>query len=180
MKVWWKLRYCLTALALSCLFVAPARADRIPGYETLCGFNVVFAPTPTISQAVLDERGQPVIVLDPSLSPPDEAPRRQFLIMHECAHHRMGHVSAEAISRRQRSAGYVRDTEMSADCWAAETLARLGVDRPIEIMALRFHRAGLYSPGGGYPAGIQRASIIRQCAETGRSFRRTAVDGARQ
>ena len=34
-------------------------------------------------------------------------------------------------------------------------------------MADRFFKAGLYSPGGGYPAGVQRSTIVMHCAEKG-------------
>ena len=154
-----------------------AVTDAFPAYSRQCGFPIVFAPTLSISQAVLDNRGRPVIVLDPSLGASEETDRRIFLIAHECAHHRMGHSRAASVAERLLSPGLVRDQELSADCWAAEHLARHGFDRAVQLVALRFHRSGLYSPGHGYPAGIQRSSIIRQCADQGRRQRRDHAPG---
>jgi hypothetical protein len=39
----------------------------------------------------------------------------------------------------------------------------------------RFFKSGLYSPGGGYPSGLQRSTIIRECARIGREAARAAV-----
>ena len=157
----------------------PARANEaFPGYNALCGFPLLVASTPTVSLAAKNRAGQPVIVLDPILETNEEAHRRTFLIAHECAHHRMGHVSRPSRRKRASSRQVVRDHEMSADCWAAETLARAGMDRVVRIMADRFFRAGFYSPGGGYPSGLQRSTIIRECALIGRRARSTKAGAA--
>lgn len=145
--------------------------EPFPGYKALCGIPIVVRATPSVSLATLNRSGQPVIQIDPVLERKSERLRRTFLIAHECAHHRMGHVSDAERRKRAMSRRVVRDHEMSADCWAAETLARAGDDRAVRIMMDRFYRAGLYSPGGGYPAGIQRATIIRDCAAAGRRTR---------
>ncbi|MEL7470266.1 MAG: hypothetical protein AAFN27_17565 [Pseudomonadota bacterium] len=149
----------------SAQFTAP---DPFPGYERECGYPIVLRTTLALSEAIIDFRGRLKIVLDPVLTANGEQDRMQFLLAHECAHHQMNHALPVSRRARAQSHGVVRDQELSADCWAAELLARLGHERPILIMTQRFHRAGLYSPGGGYPAGIQRASIIQQCAENGR------------
>lgn len=167
------MRIVLQFLAVACLSggFADAGEEVFPGYATECGYPIVHAPTPNVSLAVIDETGRSVIVLDPRLSEATEAERRRFLIAHECAHHRMGHAGIASRQARMRSAKVIRDQELSADCWAAETLARKGFETTIRIMADRFYKAGLYSPGGGYPAGIQRSTIIIHCAETGRHAR---------
>jgi hypothetical protein len=149
----------------------PVTADpnsSFAGYAEECGYPIVFSSTLAVSEAVIDRQGRLVVVLDPSLATESERDRREFLLAHECAHHQMDH--ALPASRRSRALfnSVVRDQELSADCWAAQLLARLGHEKPILVMTQRFHRAGLYSPGGGYPAGIQRASIIQQCAHEGR------------
>lgn len=150
---------------------ALAEDEPFPGYAAECGYSIVNAATPNVSLAVIDELGRRVIILDPVLSADTEVERRRFLVAHECAHHRMDHTGIASRQARLRSAKVIRDQELSADCWAAETLARKGFERTIQIMADRFYRAGLYSPGGGYPAGIQRSTIIIHCAETGRTAR---------
>lgn len=143
--------------------------EPFPGYDTLCGFPLITASTPSVAQAHIDRNGQPVIILDPTLQETAEQYRRVFLIAHECAHHRMGHAVKREQRKRRLLPKLVRDHELSADCWAAETLARVGKDRTLRVMEDRFFRGGLYSPGGGYPAGVQRATIIRECARIGRS-----------
>ena len=159
---------------LTSLFAAvsvPAQDEPFPGYSEACGYPMIYAPTASVSQAVLSPSDQEIIVLDPLLAEPGEAERRQFLIAHECAHHRMQHAGIASRRARARSAEIIRDQELSADCWAAETLARQGMDRTVQIMADRFFKSGLYSPGGGYPAGIQRSTIVMHCAERGRTTR---------
>ncbi len=143
-------------------------AEPFPGYTELCGYPLITASTARVALAKLNRAGQPIIVLDPVLEQPAERHRRVFLIAHECAHHLMGHVQAQALRERTRSRRVVRDHELSADCWAAEVLAKAGLDRSVRVMEDRFFRSGLYSPGGGYPAGVQRATIIRECALVGR------------
>ena len=138
------------------------------GYASECGFPIIYRSTLAISEAVIDRNGKSQILLDPLLASDQEHARMQFLVAHECAHHRMKHAMPVSRRARRLSAALVRDQELSADCWAAELLARLGHERPIQIMIQRFHRAGLYSPGGGYPAGVHRASVIWNCAEQGR------------
>ena len=171
----------ITPLTLAVLLAAapvPVEAGKgdepFPGYDSLCGYPLVMSSTASVAQARLGRDGQPVIVLDPQLSGPDESHRRVFLIAHECAHHRMGHVAEAERRKRTRSRRVVRDHELSADCWAAETLAQARMDRTLRVIEDRFFRGGLYSPGGGYPAGIQRASIIRACAESGRNRSKAA------
>lgn len=160
----------LIALILSAVVALPhggALADEepFPGYDESCGFEIVIRPTRSVSQAIVTFQGDALVILDPVLEERTESIRRIFLIAHECAHHVLGHTTGTALEQRGRSARIIRDHEMSADCWAAEYLTRVGVERPVQVMANRFHRAGLYSPGGGYPSGIQRSTIIRHCAE---------------
>ena len=159
---------CVLAFAFGLGAAAKAEEAPFPGYDELCGYPIVHIPNLTISQAVVEPTGEKVIVLDPSLQTPQEAAQRQFLIAHECAHHRMEHAGIASRQARVVSRRLVRDQELSADCWAAETLAARGLERTIRIMADRFFKAGLYSPGGGYPAGVQRSTIIMHCAEKGR------------
>ena len=148
-----------------------APQDPFPGYARECGYPIIYTTTLALSEAVIDGRGRLKIVIDPSLAAREENDRLVFLLAHECAHHQMDHARVASRRARALSDQVIRDQELSADCWAAELLARLGHERPILIMTQRFYRAGLYSPGGGYPAGVQRASIIQQCARHGRQAR---------
>ena len=173
-----KIKSWVPALMMGALLALPALAEtaeeHFPGYARLCGYPLVVASTASVAQARLNKAGEPVIVLDPVLSEPEQSHRRIFMIAHECAHHRLSHVTKLQRRKRRQSRRIVRDHELSADCWAAETLAEARMDRTLEVMEDRFFRAGLYSPGGGYPAGVQRASIIRACAESGRTRARAA------
>ncbi len=183
--IWRKTLVCLVML-LGWSGAGTARADpsdTFPGYERECGFPIIYTVSLALSEAVIDARGRLLIVLDPSLTTQEEQDRMQFLLAHECAHHHMEHARYASRRARALSTSVVRDQELSADCWAAELWARLGIERPILVMTQRFNRAGLYSPGGGYPAGIQRASIINQCAVKGRKLRlasQQATDPAQQ
>lgn len=169
-KSWFSLFSLFAAVFSYCTF-ADEIEEAFPGYADLCGYPIVVSTTPTIAQAVIGAEGSKVIVIDPSLQAPEESFRRTFMIAHECAHHRMGHSNLASRQQRILSSRVVRDQELSADCWAAETLARAGQDRTTRLMADRFFRGGLYSPGNGYPSGLQRSTIIQQCAQAGREAR---------
>ena len=71
----------------------------------------------------------------------------------------------------------VTDQELSADCMAAEMLARHGRRGDAAIMVERFFRSGFYSPGAGYPSGLQRSLIVRQCGAVTGPRDRLAADG---
>jgi len=141
------------------------------GYGEACGMPIYFAVTPQLALALRDESGRPIIVLDPRLAAGVEAPRRVFLVAHECAHHVLKHTTASGLLGRRASTKVVLDQELSADCWAAELLGLKGYDEALRIMGQRFARSGLYSPGRGYPSGMQRSNIIRLCGEAGRRRR---------
>ncbi len=142
------------------------------GYRDACGMPIFFAVTPQMSLALRDQNGRPIIVLDPRLAAEEEAPRLVFLVAHECAHHVLLHTTVSGLLGRRASTKVVLDQELSADCWAAELLGLNGHDEAWRVMSQRFTRSGLYSPGRGYPSGVQRSSIIRLCGEAGRRRRR--------
>lgn len=145
-----------------------AAADEpFPGFDAQCGMPIVTLPTPNGAAAFLDGRGAPFIQIDPNLMGAAARAERTFLLAHECAHHRLGHTSRQGLLLRARGARDVADQELSADCWAAESLARAGLIEVVRQMADRFHRLGPTSPGQGYPSGIQRSLILRQCGQAG-------------
>lgn len=148
------------------LVAGAARAgepEPFEGYAALCGYPILSGPTRQLSSALAGPDGVEVIVLDPMLEAPRQRFHRLFLIAHECAHHRMDHTSAAGLRDRATRRHAVRDHEMSADCWAAETLSGLGMRSELLALADQFFRRGFVSPGQGYPSGIQRANIIRHC-----------------
>ena len=177
----------LTPLIL-CLFVnlsmanaSPADdkiAQRVPepfqGYIKACGYPIMFKDNAYVSTAEIQGRLGAVITLDPMLASPVEAAHRRFLIAHECGHHHLGHTTPKGLRARRRIGG-VEDQELSADCFAAEMLISAGLANEARLMVDRFHRQGLYSPGSGYPSGVQRATLIFHCMRA--SMRTSASDG---
>lgn len=159
---------CLTMMIflLALLPNTASAADPEPfeGYAAQCGYPIIVERTVRLSQAHQDEDGNPVIILDPSLSEPRQGFHRRFLIAHECAHHRMEHTTRHGLAKRFTEQHGIRDQEMSADCWAAEVLTKAGMLPQITDIADQFWRRGFVSPGGGYPSGIQRSNMIRHCA----------------
>lgn len=142
-------------------------AEPFDGYDEACGFPILETPLPQMARAMQDTRGTPVIVLDPVLRQPGHAARRVFLIAHECAHHRLEHTDEAKIRVRAGDPDVVRDQELSADCWAAETLMAAGEERVLRLMMDDFFRQGAAPPGLGYPSGLQRSRLILRCAGLG-------------
>lgn len=155
-----------------------SEAETFPSYGALCGYPIVSVITRTRAEAALDADGMPVVALDPSLWAPEEEAHRTFLIAHECAHHRLGHLAPGALAARRSNARVVTDHELSADCWAAEMLARDGLWEVVDAMIIRFYRAGMAAPGRGYPPGVTRAQILYTCGQSGVEARRIALDAA--
>jgi len=150
------------------LFATPVVAQdyegaTFPGYAETCGYDIRIQRTVYLSEA-RSEDDTPVIVIDPTLLKPKQGFHRTFLIAHECAHHKMAHTTRGGLAKRFTARNGIRDQEMSADCWAAETLTRAGLLPPLLNIADQFFRRGFVSPGGGYPSGIQRSNVIRHCA----------------
>jgi len=166
----------LAVLLLSFGLAASVQADEsakalaLALEQTPCNASVRYETNPYISKAYTDLDGSNHIVLDPSLREPDQIFHRLFLIAHECAHHELEHTSKAGLARRNTARHGVRDQELSADCWAAEHMTRLGYMKQTLSLADEFWRRGFMPPGQGYPAGIQRSNIIRHCAsrEAGR------------
>ncbi len=134
------------------------------GYDEICGYDIRIERTAYLSEARSKAGDTPVIVIDPTLLKPKQGFHRTFLIAHECAHHKMAHTTRGGLAKRFTARNGIRDQEMSADCWAAETLTRAGLLPPLLNIADQFFRRGFVSPGGGYPSGIQRSNVIRHCA----------------
>ncbi|RVU38202.1 hypothetical protein EOI86_02585 [Hwanghaeella grinnelliae] len=141
--------------------------EPFPGYADRCGYEIFLKYTRHVSIAETAADGAKVILIDPLLTKRGNEFHKAFLIAHECAHHVLGHTSEDGLRRRWSSRRSVTDQELSADCWAAEALSRAGLSDFTTLMSKQMSQSGLFSPGGGYPAGIQRATIIRKCAESG-------------
>ncbi len=137
--------------------------EPFPGYAHDCGYPIKIEQTANLSKAQIDADGVARIVIDPKLLQPQQGFHRTFLIAHECAHHRMRHTTRGGLAKRFNAEHGIRDQELSADCWAAETLTKVGMLPALLNIADQFWRRGFVSPGGGYPSGIQRSNVIRHC-----------------
>ncbi len=145
--------------------IAKRVPEPFPGYARLCGFPILYTRIRTVSLARIDARLGKLIVLDPILTRPVQAGHQRFLIAHECAHHLLGHTAPDGLQERAVEKG-VTDQELSADCWAAEALAGSEYAEDARFVADMFFRQGLYSPGSGYPSGVQRSTMIFHCLKT--------------
>ena len=156
--------------ALSTGFYDPkvqGQEEPFPGYAETCGYRIFLKPTRHVALADSADDGTKVIYIDPLLTAPGNEFHKAFLIAHECAHHRLGHTTEAGLDRRFTSRRAVTDQELSADCWAAELLSRAGLSSFTTSMSRQIQRSGRFSGVGGYPGGMQRAAIIRQCAQAG-------------
>lgn len=141
--------------------------EPFPGYAEECGFKIFLQSSQQVALAKRAEDGAKLIYIDPLLTKRGNEFHKAFLIAHECAHHRLGHTTDDGLALRVSSRKMVMDQELSADCLAAEMLSRAGLADFTKTMTARMARSGLFSPGRGYPAGIQRASIIQRCGAVG-------------
>lgn len=145
--------------------IAQREPEPFAGYSKACGYPILFENITTVSLARIDPRLGKIIVLDPLLTYPAQEAHRRFLIAHECAHHVLGHTSINGLRNRTKLKG-VEDQELSADCWAAEALATTEHSADAGFMVDSFYRKGLYSPGSGYPSGVQRSTMIYHCLKS--------------
>lgn len=170
------LRGLAAGLIAAAFFIGPtvsARADQMTyyspgdpmfdGFAARCDMPVVYRSTWHGSLAEHDDAGRPVIVLDLSLRLPARRFQRNFLLAHECAHHLLGHTSPDAVAMRRTHGAVVAAQEKAADCWAAQFLGQLGRDDEAKAMAEFFYRRGTGLPGGGYPSGADRSTLIQHC-----------------
>ncbi len=136
------------------------------------------------ARALLEFGEDPLILIDNSAA--QRPAYARFLLAHECCHHTRGHLAwlqkqqkkrELAVRSRPGRARAVPQTaltfwadsishrkiELDADCCAAKQLAshqdRAGLEAAIEAMA----EYGARATGAAYPAGLQRASVIRRC-----------------
>jgi len=159
--------------------IAQRLPEPFPNYSKICGYPILFANINSVSLARIDPRLGKIIVLDPLLTYPAQDAHRRYLIAHECAHHLLGHTTPKGLKNRAKRKG-VEDQEMSADCWAAETLAVTRFTSEVVFMADAFYRKGLVSPGSGYPSGVQRSTMIYHCLKSAKRRQEAAEQATPQ
>jgi small basic protein len=131
------------------------------------------------ARAILETDGKPLILIDVGVM--ETPPYARFLLAHECCHHMRGHLlrlRRQQLKRKPRKAGPLdpqtamtfmadhishRKIEMDADCCAARLLARRGDRAGLDAAAAAMAAFGVRGTGGAYPAGWQRAVVIRSC-----------------
>jgi len=133
------------------------------GYSKTCGYPIIFRRILSISLARIDKRLGPIIVLDPFLKHRSQGAHQRFLIAHECAHHLLGHTAPKGLRERATQPKGVENQELSADCWAAETLVQAELFADVRFVTDVCFRRGLHPPGSGYPSGVQRSTMIYHC-----------------
>jgi hypothetical protein len=132
------------------------------GYDSFCGLPVYVRSTTQTAEATFDERGRPIIIIDPGVYGNWTA-SRIFVIAHECAHHINGHTSSAGMMRRFHGNGTAAQ-ERGADCWAAEQLAQIGLIDEIERALFDFANAPTQPFWSPYPSGRERAGVVYGCA----------------
>jgi hypothetical protein len=108
----------------------------------------------------MDSAGR-VIYVDPGVMGNWTA-SRIFTLAHECAHHRLGHVTPQGFWFRNTQFWATRAQELEADCWAARQLSREGYDDDLQRTMLQFASMGA-APQGTYPSGLERAQTVARC-----------------
>lgn len=97
----------------------------------------------------------PVIMLDPSLLGKLPSNLRVFFHMHECAHHRLGHLFAPTD-----------ESEKEADCWAIKHGRQRQSFSRDDIVAWRPHFAGSRGSKTGHLPGPARVEFLLSCFDT--------------
>ena len=133
------------------------------GYAQFCGVPVIAAPNPHIASAAIDPSGKPVIFIDPGALSNWTAPTI-FMIAHECAHHKQGHILPDGMKFRKKTFSGTKQQELEADCWAAGQLADIMAIQDLHRVIVYFFSQGS-RPQGNYPTGMERAAMVVRCAE---------------
>lgn len=147
------------SICLLVIFLAKSASAQFAGYAEFCGLPTFVQPEPGIAAATIDPNHGRIIIVDPSAMANVTASRK-FAIAHECAHHKLGHVSPRGMWAR--SNGATARQELAADCWAAKALASAGYRKDIKRTVQQNRLEGPYMQGG-YPSGVSRARVILKC-----------------
>jgi hypothetical protein len=131
------------------------------------------------ARAILETDGKPLILIDVGVM--ETPPYARFLLAHECCHHLRGHLvrlRRQQEKRMARNGGPLdpqtamtfmadrishRKIEMDADCCAARLLTRRHDRAGLDAAAAAMAAFGARGTGAAYPAGWQRAMVIRSC-----------------
>lgn len=125
---------------------------------------------PEQAMSLLDSNGKPAILVS-GLVLIEKPSYGEFLMAHECCHHRLGHVR-----RYREGLGHVgpqpffyiapalRQMELDADCCAVKMLRQ--EQRPDSIVSARdaMLKFGSAPTGAYYPTGVERDENMRRCA----------------
>lgn len=146
------------AVSLGLVLSTSAAGQRFVGNDEFCGYPMFAIPTSQQAVATRDNAGNPVILIDPGVLM-NMTTSRRFAIAHECGHHRLGHSTPMGMAMRQY---FTVQQELSADCFAAELLASVGLEAESYRVFMERNREGPMRPGT-YPSGTERAAVVAQC-----------------
>ncbi len=103
--------------------------------------------------------GLPTILLHPQMMAQYPQDVQQFIVAHECSHHRQGHVVTHHYGRT-----LPLTSEFDADCMAVRTMKDLGLLNEYVLQDIQRFLNTL-TADATHPAGNHRAQYARQCAQ---------------
>ena len=116
-------------------------------------------PVRTLDVAALGDVGRaefiegfPVIMLDPAVMEKLPASLQTFFILHECAHHVLGHLFAPTV-----------ESEKEADCWAIHEGRKRKTFSHDDVLAWKPHFAASLGSKMGHLPGPERVAFLLAC-----------------
>jgi hypothetical protein len=123
------------------------------------------APVPTIASTAINDvavasvaNGRPVILFNPVAIASFSRAMRNFVYMHECGHHALGHIVRATF-------GMVRPLvdEQEADCWAIRTMMQRGMLSSSDLNSVQETFWQHFRGDWMHLPGPQRAINLRTC-----------------
>lgn len=100
--------------------------------------------------------GSPVIMFDPAVMASLPANLQLFFSLHECAHHKLGHLFAPT-----------QKSEKEADCWAMQEGRKRHAFTKEDVIAWKPHFAASRGDAYGHLPGPQRIEFLLGCYDEG-------------
>lgn len=94
----------------------------------------------------------PVIKLDPDILDTLPGKLQVFFFLHECAHHKLGHLASGS-----------GEAETEADCWAAKTGRDTNAFKRDDVVAFARYFAASGASRAGHLPGPQRHAFLLAC-----------------
>ncbi|MDG0816247.1 M48 family metalloprotease [Bdellovibrio svalbardensis] len=122
-------------------------------------YNVIYQSNFQIMQAGEGRiiNGAPVILVNPQLMQNNSPGVNQFILAHECAHHRLGHIVSLTFNNY-----YPPTFEFDADCLAIKEMRNQNLLNQ-QIVSQIYQMIGGLMEDASHPAGPRRVQYIQQC-----------------